>query len=139
MEYPDHELDYIRAIPSQQSQLGSLPNEAAIQTGVKHDGTKPRIDLVDPEFLEELGSVLSFGVSKYAAHNWRNGIHASRLIAAAYRHLGAINRGEDIDPESGFSHAGHLGCCVQFLFWTLKNRPEFDDRYKGVTNVSITK
>ena len=104
------------------------------EKGLKYDNEKPRIDLVDAEFIEGLGQVLGFGARKYAPHNWRNGINASRLIAAAYRHLGAINKGEDIDEESGLPHVYHAGCCLQFLAWTLAHRPEFDDRYKGITN-----
>lgn len=99
-------------------------------SGQKFDMGKPRMDLLDPEFLEDVASVLTFGAAKYAAHNWRAGIRVSRLIAAAYRHLGAINRGEDIDPESGLPHVAHLGCCVQFLSWTLKHKPDMDDRWK---------
>lgn len=98
--------------------------------GLKYDSTKPRMDLIDPAFLEDLANVLTFGAKKYTAHNWRNGIHTSRLIAAAYRHLGAINKGEDLDPESNLPHAAHLGCCVMFLHWILANKPEFDDRWK---------
>lgn len=98
--------------------------------GTKHDQDKPRIELVDPEFIEGVASVLTFGARKYAAHNWRSGIDASRLIGAAYRHLGAFNKGEDLDPESGQSHLFHAACCLQFLSWTLKHKPEHDDRYK---------
>lgn len=98
--------------------------------GVKFDGAKPRMDLLDPEFLEHVAQVLTFGAQKYDAHNWRQGITVSRLIGAAYRHLGAINKGEDLDPESGLPHAAHLGCCVMFLDWHLTHRPELDDRYK---------
>jgi hypothetical protein len=106
--------------------------------GMKHDTEKPRLDLLDPEFLEGIGEVLTFGARKYAAHNWRNGLSASRLIAAAYRHLGAINKSEDLDPESGLPHTHHLACCVQFLSWTLKHKPEFDDRWKEPV-ASVTK
>lgn len=98
-------------------------------TATKFDGDKARIDLVDPDFLETVGKVLGFGMRKYAANNWRKGMDWSRVIAAAYRHLGAINRGEDIDPESGLPHTGHLACCVMFLDWYRDNRKEFDDRY----------
>lgn len=103
---------------------------AKIQVGVKHDQDKSRVDLLDPEFLEGIGNVLKHGAEKYAAHNWRNGIAASRLIGAAYRHLGAINKGQDIDPESGLPHVYHLSCCVMFLSWMLSHKPEFDDRFK---------
>jgi hypothetical protein len=99
--------------------------------GKKYDNDKPPIALVDPDFIEGVAKVLGFGANKYAAHNWRKGIQYSRLISAAYRHLGAINRGEDIDPESGLPHVYHLGCCIMFLGNMMTTRPDLDDRYKG--------
>lgn len=98
--------------------------------GQKHDGGKPRMDLLDKHALEEISRVLDFGAQKYAAHNWRQGIQYSRLTAAALRHLHAFNDGEDIDPESGLSHLAHLGCCVMFLLNMQKTRPDLDDRHK---------
>lgn len=95
--------------------------------GNKFDQDKPRMDLLDHQFLAGVANVLGFGARKYAAHNWRQGINYSRLIASAYRHLGAYNSGEDIDPESGLSHLYHLGCCIMFLSATDS---KFDDRYK---------
>jgi hypothetical protein len=89
------------------------------------------MDLLDPDFLEHVAQVLGFGANKYDKHNWRQGINVSRLIAAAYRHLGAINRGENVDPESGLHHVAHLGCCVMFLDWMLHYRPDLDDRWIG--------
>lgn len=99
-------------------------------TGIKHDEQKSRIDLIDADFLEDVGHVLGFGAQKYNPHNWRGGLHYSRCIGAAYRHLGRINMGEDIDPESGLPHVAHLACCVMFLHFMIKNRPDLDDRYK---------
>jgi hypothetical protein len=99
--------------------------------GKKNDSEKPPMALLDPSFLEGVASVLGFGANKYAAHNWRSGIAVSRLISAAYRHLGAINKGEDTDPESGLPHVYHLGCCVMFLASMLQTRPDLDDRWKG--------
>lgn len=102
--------------------------------GVKHDQEKPPMALLDPNFLEEVARVLGFGAAKYAADNWRNGISYRRLISAAYRHLGALSRGEDVDAESGLPHTAHLGCCTMFLDWMIKNRPDLDDRWKGNQN-----
>lgn len=99
--------------------------------GNKFDEDKPPMALLDPAYLVGVASVLGFGANKYAAHNWRNGIDYSRLISAAYRHLGAINSGEDIDPESGLSHAYHLGCCTMFLASMMHTRPDLDDRWKA--------
>jgi len=110
---------------------GFIPlNQPTLKAGTKFDQDKPRMDLLDADFLEGVAQVLTFGAQKYAAHNWRQGLSVSRLIAAAYRHLGAINRGEDNDPESGRPHTYHLGCCTMFLSEMLKNYPEMDDRWK---------
>ncbi len=104
------------------------------QTGRKDDSEKSRVDLIDAEFLEGLGDVLAFGARKYAAHNWRGGIQYSRLIAACFRHLLAILRGEDKDSESGLGHVFHLACSCMFLSWHLKHRRDLDDRYKSPAN-----
>ena len=98
--------------------------------GTKYDGDKSRVDLVDSEFIEGIGRVMGFGAKKYAEHNWRGGIKISRLLGAAMRHLLALVRGHDTDPESGLPHVHHLGCCVMFLSWTLVHKPELDDRFK---------
>ena len=97
--------------------------------GVKFDGDKPRMDLIDRAAMEELAHVLGFGANKYAAHNWRKGINYSRLVGAALRHIHAFNDGEDKDPESGYSHIGHAMCCLMFLMGTIKHNPDMDDRY----------
>lgn len=107
-------------------------NNKLVKTeGLKYDSEKPPLALLDPSFLDGIASVLGFGANKYAAHNWRSGIAYSRLISAAYRHLGAINKGEDLDAESKLPHAYHLGCCVMFLASMMQTRPDLDDRYKG--------
>lgn len=104
-----------------------MPKEAS---GAKFDQEKPRTDLLDPEWMTSVAQVLTFGASKYAPHNWRGGIAYSRLIGAALRHLFAVMRGEDIDPESGLPHTAHLSCCIMFLHWMMIHRTDLDDRYK---------
>jgi len=101
---------------------------------MKFDKEKPRLDLVDFEALEGLAQVLTFGAQKYAANNWRNGFEYSRVIAALLRHLSAIQRGEDVDPESGLPHVDHLGCCWMFLSNLMKTRPDLDDRWNKKEN-----
>lgn len=100
------------------------------QLGLKYDGEKPRTDLLDPDALEGLATVLAFGANKYAANNWRGGLGYTRLIGAALRHIFAISRGEDLDSESGLPHVDHLGCCWMFLSNMMKTRPDMDDRWK---------
>lgn len=98
--------------------------------GVKFDKGKNRVELLDPWWLEEVGAVLTFGAKKYADHNWRQGMPYTRLIGALLRHVFAIMRGEDRDPESGLTHAGHASCCLMFLFGMMLHRPDKDDRWR---------
>lgn len=100
-------------------------------TGKKYDTKKVRVELLDPEWLEAVGQVLTFGSTKYTPDNWRGGITYIRLIGAALRHLLAIMRNEDTDPESGLPHTAHLSCCAMFLFWMMKHRTDLDDRWKN--------
>ncbi len=100
------------------------------EVGTKYDDEKPDFSLIDAEWLEEVAKVMSFGKRKYDAHNWRKGLAVSRLLSAALRHLWAVVRSEDNDPETGLSHMAHLSCCAMFAYWTLKYRPDLDDRYR---------
>lgn len=97
--------------------------------GTKHDQGKPMLNLIDPQAIEGLAAVLTFGAKKYAADNWRGGISNSRLIASLLRHLFAIMRGEYTDPESGLPHIDHVGCNWMFLSNNLKNRPDLNDSW----------
>ena len=97
--------------------------------GTKHDQGKPMLNLIDPQAIEGLAAVLTFGAKKYAADNWRGGINNSRLSASLLRHLFAIMRGEYTDPESGLPHIDHVGCNWMFLSNNLKNRPDLNDSY----------
>lgn len=103
--------------------------------GVKHDQDKPPMELLPMESLEEIARVLAFGAKKYDKWNWSKGISYGRLCGAALRHLSAFLRGQDVDDESGLSHLSHLGCCVLFLIWMSKNRPDLDDRWKNDAKV----
>lgn len=102
--------------------------------GSKADNGKSRLDLLDTDWLMGVGDVMAFGATKYEAHNWRKGIQVSRLVAAAMRHLTAFNKGEDFDQESGLHHLCHASACLMFAQWTSTQKPELDDRYKGVSN-----
>lgn len=85
-------------------------------TGRKDDKEKNRLDLIEPEFIEGIGEVLTFGADKYEPNNWQNVEDAkNRYYAAALRHLMAWRKGEKTDPESGFSPLDHVACNIMFL------------------------
>jgi hypothetical protein len=102
----------------------------AVAGGKKFDNGKPPMELLSHNALVEISKVFGVGAVKYGRYNYKNGLSWSRVIGAAYRHLGAFNSGEDIDLESGLSHIAHLGCCVIMLLDYIRMHPELDDRYK---------
>jgi len=114
----------------QEKDSSRVERDKPISSGLHYDEGKPRVDLLDPDFLLAVGKVLGFGCNKYNDHNWRGGIPIHKLVGSCLRHIFAINRGEDIDSESGLPHTAHLGCDSMFLHWMLKYRPDLDDRYK---------
>ena len=72
--------------------------------------------------------VLEFGANKYARDNWKKGREVTQLCESLSRHLFAFMRGEDVDPESGVSHIGHIMCNAMFIEHCLKHHPDMDDR-----------
>lgn len=101
------------------------------EAGKKLDEGKLRYDLIPPEALHALVSVLTFGATKYEDRNWEKGIKYSRVFAATMRHLWAWWRGETFDKETGFPHTWHALTNVAFLVTYHERRKEFDDRPYG--------
>lgn len=98
--------------------------------GVKFDSSKPKLGLIDPSFLEGVARVLGQGEAKYGGPNWLEGLDWSRVTDAAKRHILALEKGEEFDPETGERHTFHAACCLMFLNHYME-KPEygrFDDR-----------
>ena len=91
-----------------------MPSPGVFQ---KADTAKPRLELIEPAFIMELGAVLTFGAEKYSANNWKNATaeDIERIKGAMLRHQMAYLDGEKIDPESGLSHLSHISCNAMFL------------------------
>lgn len=83
--------------------------------GVKFDGGKDPWHLLPTDAVRAIIKVLAFGAAKYGARNWEKGMAWGRCYAALLRHLTAWWEGEKADPETGFSHLWHAGCCILFL------------------------
>ena len=84
--------------------------------GRKNDQGKNRLDLIEPQFIEGVGEVLTFGAQKYEPNNWQNVEDPEdRYYAAALRHLMAWRKGETADKESGLSHLKHAATNLMFL------------------------
>lgn len=76
------------------------------------------------------------GASKYGRLNWRHaGVRASVYMDAALRHLYAWFEGEDVAPDSGVSHLGHVLACVAILLDAQQAGKLLDDRNFAGTSV----
>lgn len=83
---------------------------------VKYDSGKARMELLPLASLEEIAKVMTFGAEKYAAHGWKSLEGAEgRYTGALLRHLAALDKGEEVDPETGLPHIAHAACNAMFL------------------------
>lgn len=73
-------------------------------------------------------AVFDHGSKKYTDWNWAKGMPWSVPAACAVRHLLAILRGEQNDPESGLPHIGHVASNLIMLAHYEAYYLEGDDR-----------
>lgn len=97
-------------------------------SGARYDAGKVPYELIPTHLLESTALVFGYGAKKYAAWNWAKGMPWTKVIGCLKRHLAAIERGEDIDPESGLPHIGHLMCNALMLEHYMSTYKEGDDR-----------
>lgn len=98
--------------------------------GLRFNKGKLRYELVHPKAHEDMVDVLTMGAEKYFDRNWENGLSWCSVLASMKRHIAAIERGEDFDPESGRLHIAHVACNVHFLNAFYYIFPQGDDRPK---------
>lgn len=72
--------------------------------------------------------VFDYGRRKYAAWNWAKGMAWSVPLACIGRHaLAKLGDFQDIDPESGERHEGHILCNLVMLATYIDTYPEGND------------
>lgn len=109
-EVEDYFAAIIRATPEEDEASDAMTTTE----GRKFDHGKPDYTLLPFGALQDVVKVLGFGAVKYGRDNWQ-AVERQRYVAAAFRHLVAIAKGEELDEESGMPHAAHLSCCSLFL------------------------
>lgn len=105
---------------------------------------KPQVQDIDPTFLLEMGEVMTFGLTKYpndpdGMPNWWKGGDYRDFVASCERHVLALARGEDIDPESGLPHAAHLAVDASFLRSWQRRGVGVDNRLKSKETTGVAR
>lgn len=110
----------------------------AAPEGRKDDSGKIRMELLPPELLFSVSTILTFGAKKYEDRNWEKGMSWGRVFGALMRHLWAWWGGKgpttksfllgELDEETGHSHLWHAGCCLAFLIAYEERQIGTDDR-----------
>jgi hypothetical protein len=103
-----------------------LQERAGALEGRKNDTGKDPWHLLPWDAVRAIVKVLAFGADKYSPRNWERGVAWSRPYAGLMRHMTA--EGERADPETGFSHLWHAGCCIIFLITYELRGLGHDDR-----------
>ena len=86
--------------------------------GKKNDirDDKVRMDLLPWPELEEIGKVFTAGAKKYGANNWQhldNGYE--RYKGALLRHLTEVEKGNEIDADTGCMHIAQVETNAIFM------------------------
>lgn len=107
--------------------------------GRKDDVEKARFDLIPPEPLWALATILTFGAKKYDDRNWEKGMSWGRVFGALMRHMWCWWVGPHkqathsflfgpTDDETQHSHLWHAMCCLAFLITYEERQIGTDDR-----------
>jgi hypothetical protein len=124
----------IKKTETEQCTVPDVDNSA-----LRYNSGKLQWSLVDFDALEDMVKVLEFGAKKYSEDNWKKGLKTNEIAESMMRHLFAYLRGEDIDPESGLPHTGHIMCNAMFLSYMQKFAPKFDSRRQDKNKICCGK
>lgn len=90
---------------------------------------KPQLQLIPPVFNETVAAALSHGADKYGPWNWReNKIEMMTYLGAMKRHIDALLDGEDLAPDSGVHHLGHIAASCAIVLDAGKHGTLVDNR-----------
>lgn len=108
-------------------------------SGIKFDQGKPDLSLIPYSAAREEARGFMLGAEKYGRYNFTKGMEASRIVAAALRHINTwFHDLEEKDPESGAHHLGHARCCLAMLIETQRLGTLIDNRNKPTATTSST-
>ena len=92
---------------------------------------KTRLSLICPHFAEDLARQLGVGENRYGAGNWKKGLQISEVLDSLKRHTAALERGEEVDPDTGLHHSVAITSNAMFLHYYHRTGQQdtLDDRH----------
>lgn len=119
-DYTDEMIDHDKTARLHRDQQEELQPEIAESPGggKKDDGGKLMLQLIDAEFLHQVGEVLTFGANKYSPYNWR-GLDKERVEGSLLRHINNWRRGEQYDKDSPNAHNLIAATANLMFLWYL--------------------
>ena len=119
------------------AKVKQIGNDPKGEAGAKKDP----MQCIPLNALAPIAHVMKLGSIKYGPSNWLNsdGVGLLTYKGAVLRHLAAIDRGEDIDPESGQSHWAHIAASCMIILDAEANGQLIDDRTLHVSHLSTSK
>lgn len=92
-------------------------NSSTEKQSLRYNEGKPELSYILDVMpaLKDMVEVMEFGAIKYERNNWKKGFPKDKLLDSLLRHIDAFYSGEDIDPDSGKLHVGHIMCNAAFL------------------------
>lgn len=83
---------------------------------------KPRMELIPLTVLEEVAKVFTAGAKKYGENTWQNLPDGyNRYRGALLRHLTEIEKGNDIDEDTGCLHIAQVVTNAIFMCYIKMN------------------
>lgn len=89
--------------------------------GTKDDEDKPKLTLIDPNFIIALAVHMQKGLSKYKRGNWQLDLDPERILNAEQRHSNAIAMNEVKDKQTGSHHSIAIAANAMMLYWSEKH------------------
>ncbi len=90
--------------------------------------------------LIHLATAFADGAAKYGPFNWRKSkVSASVYIAAAQRHIGSYEDGEEFDPVSKVHHLAHAMACMAIVLDAKECGALNDDRPAPAPSAAMIK
>lgn len=112
----------------------SKPKE---EQSLRFNSGKPQLSYILDTMpaLLDMVAVMEFGANKYERNNWQKGFPKDKLLDSLLRHVHAFYSGEDIDPESGLPHVGHILCNAAFLGYHYGSHSKYwEEKYAEENN-----